>query len=86
MNTEVEFRVVHDNTMPPIIISYNEEDKPKVVLNTYHKIWISLNRRVIAGIIENLQEKMDMILTGFLSEQRTFEKQDREDMMYLGDE
>jgi|TARA_R100000482_G_scaffold93865_1_gene39137 hypothetical protein len=86
MNTEVEFRVVHDNTMPPIIISYNEEDKPKVVLNTYHKIWISLNRRVIAGIIENLQEKMDMILTGFLSEQRTFEKQDQEDMMYLGDE
>ena len=86
MNTEVEFRVVHDNTMPPIIISYNEEDKPKVVLNTYHKIWISLNRRVIAGIIENLQEKMDMILTGFLTEQRTFEKQDQEDMMYLGDE
>ena len=86
MNTEVEFRVVHDNTMPPIIISYNEEDKPKVVLNTHHKIWISLNRRVIAGIIENLQEKMDMILTGFLSEQRTFEKQDQEDMMYLGDE
>ena len=56
------------------------------MLNTYHKIWISLNRRVIAGIIENLQEKMDMILTGFLSEQRTFEKQDQEDMMYLGDE
>tara|TARA_X000001382_G_scaffold60218_1_gene41402 strand:- start:606 stop:863 length:258 start_codon:yes stop_codon:yes gene_type:complete len=83
MNTEVEFRVIQDNTMPPIIISYDDEDRPKVVLNTYHKIWISLNRRVIAGIMENLQEKMDMILTSYLSEQRAFEKQDQEDMMYI---
>jgi|TARA_Y100001937_G_scaffold124860_1_gene190419 hypothetical protein len=86
MKTEVEFRIVDDSTMPPIIISYNDDDQPKVVLNTYHKIWISLNRRLIAGIIENLQEKMDMILNSFLSEQRAFEKQDQQDMMYLGDE
>jgi hypothetical protein len=83
MNTEVEFRVIQDNTMPPIIISYDDEDRPKVVLNTYHKIWISLNRRVIAGIMENLQEKMDMVLTSYLLEQRAFEKQDQEDMMYI---
>jgi hypothetical protein len=83
MNTEVEFRVIQDNTMPPIIISYDEDDRPKVVLNTYHKLWISLNRRVIAGIMENLQEKMDMILTSYLSEQRAFEKQDQQDMMYI---
>ena len=86
MKTEVEFRIVDDSTMPPIIISYNDDDQPKVILNTYHKIWISLNRRLIAGIIENLQEKMDMILSSFLSEQRAFEKQDQQDMMYLGDE
>ena len=86
MKTEVEFRIVDDSTMPPLIISYNDDDQPKVVLNTYHKIWISLNRRLIAGIIENLQEKMDMILNSFLSEQRAFEKQDQQDMMYLGDE
>ena len=86
MKTEVEFRIVEDSTMPPIIISYNDDDQPKVVLNTYHKIWISLNRRLIAGIIENLQEKMDMILNSFLSDQRAFEKQDQQDMMYLGDE
>ena len=86
MKTEVEFRIVDDSTMPPIIISYNDDDQPKVVLNTYHKIWISLNRRLIAGIIENLQEKMDMILNSFLSDQRAFEKQDQQDMMYLGDE
>ena len=50
----------------------------KVVLNTYHRIWISLNRRLIAGIIENLQEKMDTILTSYLMEQRQFEKEDYE--------
>ena len=49
--------------MPPIVISQNENDEPKVVINTYHKLWISLNRRLIAGILENMQEKMDMILT-----------------------
>tara|TARA_S200002703_G_C3775276_1_gene238744 strand:+ start:685 stop:933 length:249 start_codon:yes stop_codon:yes gene_type:complete len=74
---DVEFRVINTSEMPPIVITQNEEDKPKVVINTYHKLWISLNRRVIAGIIEALQEKMDMVLTGFLKEQYEFEKEDR---------
>ena len=78
MKTEVEFRIINTREMPPIVISQNHEDKPKVVLNTFHKIWISLNRKVIAGIIEDLQAKMDMILTGYLQEQRTFEQEDAE--------
>lgn len=74
---DVEFRVINTSEMPPIVITQNEEDNPKVVINTYHKLWISLNRRIIAGIIEALQDKMDMILTGFLKEQYEFEKEDR---------
>tara|TARA_R100000231_G_C5256126_1_gene144255 strand:- start:142 stop:396 length:255 start_codon:yes stop_codon:yes gene_type:complete len=77
MKMNVEFRVINTSEMPPIVISQNENDEPKVVINTYHKLWISLNRRVIAGIIESLQEKMDMVLTGFLKEQYEFEKEDR---------
>ena len=76
MKQTVEFRIINTSEMPPIVISQNENDEPKVVLNEYHKIWISLNRKVIAGIIENLQEKMDMLLTGYLKEQRAFEKED----------
>ena len=72
---KVEFRIVDDAELPPIVITMDENDEPKVVINTYHRIWISLNRRLI---IDNLQEKMDMILTGYLSEQRNFEKEDRE--------
>jgi len=75
---QVEFRIINSPDMPPLVISQNENDEPKVVLNTHHRIWISLNRRLIAGIIDNLQEKMDTILTSFLQEQRTFEKEDYE--------
>tara|TARA_R110002051_G_scaffold165198_2_gene236054 strand:- start:2179 stop:2439 length:261 start_codon:yes stop_codon:yes gene_type:complete len=76
----VEFRIINTPEMPPLVISQNEEDEPKVVINTYHRIWIGLNRKLIAGIIENLQEKMDMILTGYLVEQRAFEQEDLKDM------
>jgi len=76
----VEFRVINTAEMPAIVISQNENDEPKVVINTYHRIWISLNRQIIAGILENMQEKMDMILTGYLQEQRQFEKEDLEMM------
>jgi len=75
----VEFKLIDDEQMPPMVISMNEKDEPKVVLNTHHRIWISLNRRIIAGIIDNLQDKMDEILTGFLSEQRKNERMDSED-------
>ena len=78
--TNVEFRVVNTDELPPIVISQNEDDEPKVVLNTHHRIWLSLNRKLIAGIIDNLPEKMDMILTGYLQEQRQFEKEDLEMM------
>lgn len=82
---QVEFRIINTDEMPPIVISQNENDEPKVVINTYHKIWISLNRQVIAGILVEMQEKMDMILTSYLKEQREFEKEDLE-MMRDGDD
>lgn len=75
----VEFRIIDTSDMPPIVISQNERDEPKVVINTYHKLWISLNRRLIAGIIDTLPEKLDMILTGYLEERYAFERMDREE-------
>ena len=74
----VEFRIIDAEDMPPLVISQNETEEPKVVINTYHKLWISLNRKTIAGIIEALQEKMDMILTSYLEEQYAFVMEDRE--------
>tara|TARA_B100000963_G_scaffold281110_1_gene249586 strand:- start:2956 stop:3234 length:279 start_codon:yes stop_codon:yes gene_type:complete len=76
MKTNVEFKLVQDIELPPLVISMNENDMPKVVLNTQHKIWLSLNRRLILGIFEALPEKLDMILDGYLREQRMFEIDD----------
>ena len=62
-----------------MVIAMNDDDKPKVVINAYHRIWIGLHRKVIAGIVVNLQEKMDEMLDGFLREQRANEKLDTGD-------
>ena len=75
----VEFRIIDDADMPPIVITMNEDDEPKVVLNQYHKLWLSLNRKIIGGCAEELFEKINIILTGYLVEQYAFEKQDRDD-------
>ena len=75
----VEFRIIDDADMPPIVITMNEENEPKVILNQYHKIWLSLNRKIIGGCAEELFEKINIILTGYLVEQYAFEKQDRDD-------
>ena len=74
---EIEFRIINTAEMPPIIITQDEKDNPKVVINSYHKIWIGLHRKTIAGIVLSMQEKMDMILDGFLKEQRKFEIDDQ---------
>ena len=75
---KVEFRIVEDDELPPIIFTQNENDEVKVVINTYHKTWIMLNRRTILGSLDSLGEKMDTILTAYLQEQRNYEKMDRE--------
>jgi hypothetical protein len=76
MKKNVEFSMVQDLELPPLVISMNEYDVPKVMLNTQHKIWLSLNRRLILGIFEALPEKLDMILDGYLREQRMYEIDD----------
>jgi len=78
MKRQVEFNVVSDLELPPMVISMNEHDEPKVMLNTQHKIWLSLNRRLLVGIFEALPEKLDMILDGYLREQRLFEIDDND--------
>jgi hypothetical protein len=61
-----------------MVIGITEDDNPKVVLNQYYRVWLSLNRRVIAGIIDVLPKKLDEILDAFLKEQRADEKMESE--------
>ena len=75
----VEFRIIDDAEMPPIVMTMNENDEPKVVLNQHHKLWLSLNRKIIGGCAEALYEKIDMILSAYLEQQYLYELQDRDD-------
>ena len=72
----VEFRLVNDEEMPPIVITMNDRDEPKVVLNSEHKFWLSLSRKTIGGCAEALYEKIDELLTAHLQEQRAYERMD----------
>ena len=74
---QVEFRVIEDNELPAIIIKRENEITPVIVINTYHRIWLSLMRRTIPGITQSLAEKLTMICDGFLEEQLKYEDMDR---------
>ena len=74
--TNVEFRLVNDEEMPPIVITMNDNDSPKVVLNADHKIWLSLHRKTIGGCEEALYEKIYQLITAHLQEQRAYERMD----------
>lgn len=75
---EVEYRIVNDAELPPIVITMTEDDDVKVVLNQHHKIWLCLKRKVIAGCAQSLFDKIDMLLTAHLEEQRQYERLDEE--------
>ena len=71
--TEVEYVLVNDEDMPPVVITMNREDSPKIVLNAHHKIWLALHRKTIGGSAEALFGKIDGLLTAMLQEQRNDE-------------
>jgi|TARA_R100000455_G_scaffold10778_1_gene4498 hypothetical protein len=76
--TTVEFRLVDDGQLPPIMITMGDEDGVKVVLNNQHKIWMSLHRKTIGGCAEALFEKINELLYGHLLEIRRDELFDME--------
>ena len=70
---EIEFRLIESEDMPPIVIAIDDNNEPKVVINTHHKIWLGWKRKVIGGIAKSLYEKIDALLDGYLEEQYTLE-------------
>ena len=74
----VEYRLVDDEQLPPIVITMDENDEVKLIINTYYKIWLAANRKIIGGVAEGLFAKIIEILDSYLVEQRTFELMDNE--------
>tara|TARA_R110000824_G_scaffold35901_17_gene112010 strand:- start:165 stop:407 length:243 start_codon:yes stop_codon:yes gene_type:complete len=71
---EIEFTLIDDEDMPPIVISMDGNDNPKVVINRHHTIWLGLHRNLITGCSMSLHSKMNELLTAYLAEQRMFER------------
>jgi hypothetical protein len=71
---EIEFKLIDDDEMPPIVITMGENDLPKVVINRKHHIWLGLYRKTIGGCAESLYSKIDELLTAHLTEQRMYER------------
>ena len=77
----VEFRLIDDEELPPVIIKQNEDDNtvPVIVLNQHYKIWLGLQRSTIPGIAQSLAEKLNQICDSYLVEQMTYAEMDWED-------
>ena len=71
---EIQFSLIEDIEMPPIVITMDDDDQPKVVINRDYAIWLSLHRKVIGGFAEVLFGKIDELLTSHLRDQRHFQK------------
>ena len=56
-NRTIEYRLVDDEDLPPIVITMDENDEVKLIINTYYKIWMAANRKVIGGVAEGLFAK-----------------------------
>lgn len=67
---EIEFVLSEVEDMHPITIS-SSGFKPLVIINTYgqNRVWLSLNRNNIPGIVSSLQAKLTEICDSYLKEQ-----------------
>ena len=71
---EITFALVNDDDMPPIVITMDDNDLPKIIINRKYSMWLSLYRKCIGGCAESLYGKIDELLTSHLTEQRMYER------------
>jgi hypothetical protein len=73
-NKEITWAIIDSDELPPLVFTMDEDDQPKVIINNHFRIWLMLHRKLIAGTAKALFGKIDEILTGYLTEQRIYEK------------
>tara|TARA_R110001592_G_scaffold35695_5_gene121225 strand:- start:3924 stop:4151 length:228 start_codon:yes stop_codon:yes gene_type:complete len=66
---EIEFRISEEEKMHPITIA-GSGLKPIVIINVHgqNRVWLSLNRNNIPGIVASLQSKLTEICDSYLKE------------------
>ena len=78
MERQIEFRLIDEADMPPIVITIGEDLEPKVILNSHHKIWMGWKRKMIGGVAKSLYDKIDELLDSYLADQHAFHVMDNE--------
>ena len=76
MEKQIEFRLIDDEEMPPIVITFGDDKEPKVVLNSHYKIWMGWKRKIIGGVAKSLYDKIDELLDAYLADQYMLEEMD----------
>ena len=76
MDKQIEFRLIDEEDMPPIVITFGDDLEPKVVLNSHYKIWMGWKRKIIGGVAKSLYEKIDGLLDSYLADQYMLEEMD----------
>lgn len=66
---QIQFKIVNDDSLPPMMITKDGAIGITVVLNQHHVIWLGLHRNTIPGIAQNIQSKLTEMCDGFLTEQ-----------------
>ena len=74
----IEFRVVNDDEVPPLVITMGEGDLPKVMINRHHAIWLMVNRNVIPSCAQEIADEIYKLLDAHLAEMRADELMDYE--------
>jgi|TARA_R100000329_G_scaffold151252_1_gene146627 hypothetical protein len=76
MERQIEFRLIEEEDMPPIVITIGENLEPKVVLNAHHRIWMGWKRKMIGGVAKSLYDKIDELLDSYLADQYQLQEMD----------
>ena len=76
MEKQIEFRLIEEEDMPPIVITIGENLEPKVVLNAHHRIWMGWKRKMIGGVAKSLYDKIDELLDSYLADQYQLQEMD----------
>jgi len=74
--SEVEFRLIDAEDMPPLVITIGNNDEPKVIINQHHHIWLAWKRKIIGGVAKSLYDKIDELLDAYLQEQHKMAEMD----------
>ena len=79
MEKQIEFRLIDNEDLPPIVITIGQNNEPKVIQNSHYKIWMGWKRKMIGGVAKSLYEKIDELLDAYLADQYAFIQMEEEE-------